>query len=431
MQNNSCMKENVKILEKYNFWNKNILDLGFPRNDYTDKIFNATGNRLIKVLVGQRRAGKSYILRQVADRLIKGGVNPQNILYINKEFTDFDFITDYKDLDALIRTYKEYHKPQGKIWLFIDEIQNIVGWEHLTNSYSQDFSGSYELFISGSNSKMLSGELATLLSGRYITFEILPFSFVEYAGIAEKTLTKQTYVEYMESGALPELFMLPNKETKRNYVSAIKDTVLLRDIIQRHNIKDPKLLEDVFVYLVNNASNLVSITNIVNYFKSNGRKTTYDTVANYIGYIEDTFLIHRVERYDIRGKDTISGNSKYYINDLAFKNYLYSGFGYGIGYKLENLVYLELRRAGYETYVGAMRDKEVDFVAKKGDRVIYLQVAYILADEQTTLREYAPLEAIQDNYEKIVVSLDDLSLPSNQGIKHIRAWELYSLMNEY
>lgn len=424
------MEENVKVLEKYNFWNENIPDLGFPRNYYTDKIFNATGNRLIKVLVGQRRAGKSYILRQVADRLIKGGVDPQNILYINKEFTDFDFITDYKDLDALIKTYKEYHKPRGKIWLFIDEIQNIVGWEHLTNSYSQDFSGSYELFISGSNSKMLSGELATLLSGRYITFEILPFSFVEYAGISEKALTKQTYLEYMESGVLPELFMLPNKETKRNYISAIKDTVLLRDIIQRHNIKDPKLLEDVFVYLVNNASNLVSITNIVNYFKSNGRKTTYDTVANYIGYIEDTFLIHRVERYDIRGKDTISGNSKYYINDLAFKNYLYSGFGYGIGYKLENLVYLELRRAGYEIYVGTMRDKEVDFVAKKGDRVIYLQVAYILADEQTTLREYAPLEAIKDNYEKIVISLDDLSLPSNQGIKHIRAWELYSL-NEY
>jgi predicted AAA+ superfamily ATPase len=422
------MKENIKALEKYNFWNNNVPDLGFPRKDYTDKIFDSTGNRLIKVLVGQRRAGKSYILRQIASRLIEGGVNPRNILYINKEFTDFDFITDYKDLDALIKAYKEQLKPQGKIWLFIDEIQNIEGWERVTNSYSQDFAESYELFISGSNSKMLSGELATLLSGRYITFEILPFSFAEYAGITEKALVKQTYIEYMESGALPELFMLANEETKRNYVSAIKDTVLLRDIIQRHNIKDPKLLEDVFVYLVNNASSLVSITNIVNFFKSNGRKTTYDTVANYIGYIEDTFLIHRVERYDIRGKDTISGNSKYYINDLSFKNYLYPGFGYGIGYKLENLVYLDLRRAGYEIYVGAMRDKEVDFVAKKGDRVIYLQVTYILADEQTICREYAPLEAIQDNYEKMVVSLDDLNLPSNQGIKHIQAWELSHIL---
>ena len=202
----------------------------------------------------------------------------------------------------------------------------------------------------------------------------------------------------------------------------------MRDIIQRHNIKDPKLLEDIFIYLINNASNLISINNIVNYFKSNGRKTTYDTVANYIGYIEDTFLIHKVERYDIRGKETISGNYKYYANDLSFKNYLYPGFGYGIGYKVENLVYLELRRAGYEIYVGAMRDKEVDFVAKKGDRLIYLQATYMLVDEQTIQREYASLEAIPDNYEKIVVSLDDVALPSNKGIQHIQAWKLHRVL---
>lgn len=422
------MKENFAALEQYNFWNGNVPELGFSRKDYTAKIIDSTGSRLIKVLVGQRRAGKSYILRQIASRLIEGGVKPQNIFYINKEFTDFDFITDYKDLDALIKLYKERLKPEGKMWLFIDEIQNIVGWEKVVNSYSQDYSDSYELFISGSNSKMLSGELATLLSGRYINFEVLPFSFTEYCGITEKVQTKQSYIEYMESGGLPELFMLPNNETKRNYISAIKDTVLLRDIIQRHNIKDPKLLEDIFIYLVNNASSLVSITNIVNYFKSNGRKTTYDTVANYIGYIEDTFLVHRCARYDIRGKDTILGNSKYYINDLSFHNYLYPGFGYGIGYKLENLVYLELRRAGYEIYVGVMPDKEVDFVAKRGDRVIYLQVAYILADEHTARREYASLEMIRDNYEKMVVSLDDIMMPSNQGIRHVQVWELNKLI---
>lgn len=171
---------------------------------------------------------------------------------------------------------------------------------------------------------------------------------------------------------------MPNDETKKNYIYTIKDTVLLWDIIQRHNIKDPKLLEDIFIYLINNTSNLVSINNIVNYLKSNGRKTTYDTVSNYIGYIEDTFLIHRAERYDIRGKEAISGNCKYYANDLSFKNWLYPGFGYGMGYKLENLVYLNLRRAGYDVYVGTLRDKEVDFVAKRGDRLIYLQSAYLL-----------------------------------------------------
>jgi predicted AAA+ superfamily ATPase len=306
-------------------------------------------------------------------------------------------------------------------------VQNISGWEHFVNSHSQDFVESCEIFISGSNSKMLSGELATLLSGRYVKFEVFPFSFSEYVGITAQEAVKQTYIDYMESGALPELFALPNDETKRNYISSIKDTVLLRDIIQRHNINDPKLLEDLFVYLVNNASNLVSITNIVNYFKSTGRKTTYDTVSNYIGYIADTFLIHKVERYDIRGKETLAGNCKYYINDLSFKNYLYPGFGYGVGYKLENLVYLELRRAGFEVYVGAMRDKELDFVAKKGDRLIYIQATYLLIDEQTARREYAPLEAISDNYEKWVVSLDDVSLPSNNGIRHIQAWKLCQL----
>jgi hypothetical protein len=245
-------------------------------------------------LVGQRRTGKSYILRQIAHRLIEGGVDPRNIFYVNKEFTDFDFISDYKDLEALLKLYREKLKPEGKVWLFIDEVQNIIGWEHFVNSHSQDFVESYEIFISGSNSKMLSMELATLLSGRYVNFEVFPFSYAEYIGITQKEVQKQSYIDYMESGALPELFVLPNDETKRNYISAIKDTVLLRDIIQRHSIKDPKLLEDVFVYLVNNASNLVSIVNIVNYFKSNGRKTTYDTVANYISYIENTFMIHNM-----------------------------------------------------------------------------------------------------------------------------------------
>lgn len=292
----------------------------------------------------------------------------------------------------------------------------------MINSYSQDYIDSYEVFLSGSNSKMLSGELATLLSGRYIKFQIFPFSFDEYLGITNNENTKQNFIDYMESGGLPELYMLPNEETKRNYISAIKDTVLLRNIIQRHKIKDAKLLGDLFVYLVNNSSNLISITNIVKYFKFNGRTTTYDTASNYIGYIEDTFIIHKAERYDIHGKETLSGNCKYYINDLSFKNYIYPGFGYGVGYKLEILVYLELRRAGYEVFVGALRDKEIDFVAKKEDRIIYIQSSYILSDEQTIQREYSPLQYIEDNYEKYVVSLDEVSFPSNKGIKHIQAW---------
>ena len=416
------MEEKFNAIRKYNFWDEKIPELGYYRADYVEKIFTGTGNRLIKALIGQRRTGKSYILRQLANKLIDSGIYKKNILYINKEYTDFDFIANYIDLDVFVKFYKKQFNISGKIFLFIDEIQNITGWERCINSYSQDFVDAYEIFISGANSKMLSGELATLLSGRYVEFEIFPFSFSEYSGILKKENTKQNFIEYMESGGLPELFNLPNDEIRRNYVSAIKDTVLLRDIIQRYSIKEAKLLEDIFVFLVNNASNLVSITNIINYFKSLGRKTTYDTVSAYIGYMEDSFLIHKSERYNIRGKETISGNCKFYINDLAYKNYLYSGFSYGIGYKLENLVYLTLKRAGYKVYTGVFRDKEVDFVALKDDKILYVQTTYLMVDETTIEREYAPLESLTDNYEKIVVSLDDVRFPQKNGIKHAQIW---------
>lgn len=423
------MEEKFRILEKYNFWKGKPPHQGFLRTDYLNTIRGYCNNKLVKVIVGQRRTGKSYILRQIANDLINNGVHPHNIFYLNKEYIDFDFVNHYIDLEQLIKQYQLALKPQGKIYLFLDEIQNIEQWERLVNSYSQDFTQSYELFISGSNSNMLSGELATLLSGRYVNFEIFPFSFKEYTGITKQNSNKESYINYMKTGGLPELFVLPNEETKRHYVASVKDTVLLRDVIQRHAIKDPKLLEEIFIYLVNNTSNLLSINNITNYLKSKGRKTTYDTIANYIAYIEDTFLMHKVERFDIKGKDTIAGNVKYYSNDLAYKNYLYAGFGYGIGYQLENLIYLELRRSGYEVYIGVLPNKEVDFVAIKADQKLYIQSAYLLIDEPTINREYTSLEAIKDHYPKIVVSLDDISLPINKGIIHLNAWKLYDYLN--
>ncbi|MDD2595138.1 MAG: ATP-binding protein [Bacteroidales bacterium] len=422
------MDERFETLKKYNLWEGNALPIGYLRADYTQKINSYIGNRLVKVLVGQRRVGKSYILRQLAMQLIASGVDKKNIFFLNKEFSDFDFIKTYTDLDELVKLYKRQINPQGRIYLFIDEIQNIEGWEHIVNSYSQDYVDEYEVFISGSNSKMLSGELSTLLSGRYVDFKILPLSYHEYLGIAQKEDIKQSYIDYMQTGGMPELFQLSNEEVKRNYIEALKDTILLKDIIQRYNIKDTKLLEDIFVYLINNAANLLSVRNIANYFKSSGRKTSYDTVAAYIGYIENTYLIHRVERFNIKGKETIAGNCKYYANDLSFNNYLYRGFGYGIGYMLENLVYLELVRGGYNIYVGAIKDKEVDFVAIKGDRTIYIQTTYMLIDKQTIEREYSPLEVIDDSFEKIVVSLDDIAQPSRGGIRNIQAWKLSDIL---
>ena len=418
------MKECFEPIRKFNFWDQQIPNLGFIRSAYMDKIMSYVGNKLVKVLVGQRRSGKSYLLRQIANQLITNGVVPKNIFYINKEFIEFDVVKTYNDLQNLLVYYKNELNPIGKKYLFIDEIQNIDGWERFVNSHTQDFVEQYEIFISGSNSKLLSGELSTLLSGRYVQFEIFTFSFQEYIEFLNIENSKQSYIEYLETGGLPELFSLPNHETKRNYISTLKDSVLLRDIIQRYNIKDPKLLEDLFIFLVNNASNLISINSIIKYYKGLNKKTTYDTISNYIHFIEETFLIHKAERYNIGGKDLISGNCKYYINDLAYKNLLYPGVGYGIGYKLENIIFLELRRAGFEVYVGVEKGKEVDFVAIKGDRKIYFQVAYLIPDESTMEREYNSLETIKDHYEKYVISLDDVQFSSRNGIQHRQAWNL-------
>ncbi|WP_308248043.1 ATP-binding protein [Prevotella sp.] len=422
------MDENIESVKRYNLWFDNTIDCGFPRPLYTANINQYLGNKVVKVLTGQRRVGKSYILRQTAMHLMRQGVSGNNIVFINRELTAFDFIENYKDLDNFIRLYRQELKPEGRIYIFIDEVQDIEGWERVVNSLSQDFTEDYELFITGSNSKMFSGELSTLLSGRYVEFHIFPLSYEEYASVHQLPIGKQSYMQYMADGGYPELVHFQSSDVKRNYISGLKDTVLLKDIIRRYTIRDIRLLEDLFAYLVNNSSNLLSITNITNFIKSKGRKTSYDTVSAYLGYIEEVYLAHRALRYNIKGKETLSGSYKYYMNDLSFKNYLYAGFGYGTGYLLENLVYLELLRHGYDVYVGSIKEKEVDFVAIKNDRTIYVQATYLLIDEHTIEREYAPLELIADNYEKVVVSLDDLQMPSRNGIKHIRAWELSQML---
>lgn len=414
----------INSIRKYNYWDGKPVESGYPRTLYTDKIGQYIGNKLVKVLVGQRRVGKSYILRQIASKLITQGVKSENILYVNKEYMELITLRNAIELEELYKAYRKVLKPKGKVYLFIDEIQYIDEWERFVNSHSQDFAEPCELFISGSNSNLLSGELATLLSGRYVEFEVFSFSYSEYCGITEQSNGSDSYKKYLQSGALPELFNLPNEEMKQNYVSSIKDTVMLRDIVGRYKVKDVKLLDDLFVYLTNSAANIISVTNIIHFFASKKRKTNYETLSTYINYLENSFLIHRAERYNIKGKDTISGNCKYYLNDLSYRNYLYSGYGYGLGYLLENAVYLSLKRAGYQVYVGTIKDTEVDFVAIKGDKKLYLQVTLQLAEEQTFEREYRSLKLIDDNFNKYVVSMDDYKIPTNEGIEHISAWNL-------
>lgn len=423
------MDERIVRIRKYNPWDGNILPAGMERSHYTKKIEQYIGSRLVKVLVGQRRSGKSFILRQLMNGLIQKGVPTQNLFFISKEFIEFNFVEDFMALESLFQCYLNELKPEGKVYLFIDEVQNIKGWERFVNSHSQDFTSDVELFISGSNSKMLSSELATLLSGRYVEFPVYPFRYAEYVQITGKAVNRLSYVEYLKNGGLPGMFELSAIESKMQYVSSVKDTIMLRDIIQRKQneanataVRDAKLLDDIFVYLVSNASNPISIQNIVKYFKSKQRKVAYETVANYIAYIAETFLIHPVMQYNIKGKAVSETPFKYYTNDLSFKNYLYPGIAYGMGYLLENAICLELLRQGFSVYEGTVQDKEVDFVAIKGDRKIYLQCAYMLEDEETRNREYASLLSIKDSYEKWVVTLDEIQYPIHEGIKHIQAW---------
>lgn len=420
----SSMIKTFEKLKKYNYWDNAPISVGFPREIYLQKIDKYLNSNLVKVVIGQRRTGKSYLLRQVIKKLLKKGVDKKNIFYLNKEMVDFDEIQNYKDLKKLIDIYKKQLKIKGEIYYFFDEIQEIEQWEKIVNSLSQDCKNKAEVFISGSNSHLLSGELSTFLSGRYVEFEILPFSFVEYCQHLQKTKNKESFLEYLSSGGLPELFNLSGEEAKRHYVQSLKDTIILKDIVGRRGIKDVVLIDKIFDFLSDNIGNLFSVNSIVKYLNSCKQKTNFETLSNYVRYLEDVFLIHKVERYDIKGKLILGGEKKYYLNDLSFHNYLFSGFDYGLGKKLENIVYLYYRSQGWNVYVGKIGKKEIDFVIEKQNQKKYIQVTHSLITKKVIDREFKNLEKINDSYEKLVISMDDKSLSNKNGIEHKLAWEI-------
>jgi uncharacterized protein len=419
------MLETFNKIKKYNIWDGKELNTGFERSEYLNKISDYIENKIIKVLVGQRRSGKSYLMRQIIHFLrTEKRVNPGNIFYLNKEFTAFNEIISASDLEDLFEVYKKQIHPTGKVYVFLDEVQNIDRWETFVNSYSQDFVNEYELFITGSNSNLLSGELASLLSGRYVEFEIMPFSFSEITGFRNREPNKENFVNYLKTGGLPELLHIEKEEMQRHYVDSLKNTIILRDIVERYNIKDVSLLEDIFKFLMVNIGNLSSVSKIISYFKSKQRKTNYETLSAYIDYLTGTFILQRAERFNLRGKQVLGGECKYYLNDLAFKNYLLGFSPFDIGYNLENYVFLNLKRAGYDVRVGVLNNLEVDFVAQKSDKTLYVQVCYLLNSQKVIEREFGNLLLIKDNHEKIVISMDDMKFSEYEGVKHARPWDL-------
>lgn len=418
------MNDILKALDSINNWNtKPMITQGFIRKAYLNKITKSLNNKLIKVIVGQRRAGKSYIIRQIINYLIEGKrVDPQNIFYLNKEMYEFESINTAVRLAEIVRQYEKEVTPAGKVYLFIDEVQNIADWEKIIVSFAQHPVKDYEVFITGSNATLLSGELASFLSGRYIVFEVFPFSYSEFLGFHTYENQKQNFIKYFETSGLPEIYNIESDEIRKHYFQSLKDTILLKDIMYRHKIRDYVLLEDLFLFLLHNVGNQTSVPAIIKYFKSRNRKTDYSTLSAYLSYMEEAFIVRQSPRYFIKTKELLSGEKKYFINDLGFRNYLFPRLKKDIAAILENIVFSHLRNAGYTVSTGYGNNFEVDFVATKNEFTIYVQVAYLLASEKTIQREFGAFEKINDHFPKYVVTMDDLLMTYSKGIIHENIW---------
>ena len=333
-----------------------------------------------------------------------------------------EFSTSEK-LFEIIDEYKKELKPDKKWFLFIDEIQEIDRWEKAISSILGNPNESVEIFISGSNANLLAGELATYIGGRYVAFEIFPFSYSEFLEIENKKAEQSSFIEYMNFGGMPEIFHLPDEERKKHYIRNLFDSIVFRDVIKRHRIRDVWLLEQLAILLTDMVGGLFSLRKINNTLASMGVKTNIETLGNYLSFFKEAFYIHEAQRYDIRGRRILSGEKKYYLNDPSFKKFFGSSFDPTPGKFLENSVFLHLKREGYDVRVGQLTSGEIDFVAFKGKEIIYIQACYLLSDEKIISREFGNLEKIKDNHPKYVVSLDLLSFGNRNGIIHIPAWE--------
>jgi len=381
---------------------------------------------VVKVLKGMRRVGKSVIMRLLIEQLINSGVPGANILYINKESLEFDALKDYRDL---YRYTGEYFKDgastasskaaAGRKYILIDEIQEIEGWERAVASFLADGLG--DVVISGSNARLLSSELATLISGRYVEIPVYPLTFREFLTFRKDKAgsTEAEFKNYLRYGGLPGIHQLPsNDEVIFSYLNSILNTVLYKDVITRHKIRDASIFDKLVRYLFDNVGNITTAKKIADYFKSQRIRTSVDTVLNYINYVEESLLIDKVPRYDIKGRKLLEFFDKVFLNDIGLRHGLIGYRERDINGLLENIVFKELQARGYKMSIGVIDQMEIDFIAEKqGDRK-YIQVCYSLGSEAAVEREFGNLEKIKDNYEKIVISMDRFFPAERNGIIH-------------
>ena len=386
------------------------------REAYLRQIVPLIDKNLIKVLTGVRRSGKTVLLSQIQDYLLKNGRSKSQIINIsleskkNKKFKDGDVLYEY-----LISACE---KLNAKAYIFLDEIQIVSGWEEVVSSLLVDVD--CDVYITGSNSKLLSGELATLIAGRYIQIHVYPFTLSEAKQMLEQTgkfkSDEELFQNYLKYGGLPMRFSL-EEISLETYLSDTYDAIVVKDIIQRNNIKDTNLLNMILAFLMDNIANPFSARSIVAALKQEGISTTVETVIAYIDYIKKAMVVYSAQRYDIKGKKLLATNEKYYTVDLGLRNCVKASGEIDYNKLYENIVFLELLCRGYDVKVGKTDDYEIDFVAYKGSDILYVQVCYLLASPETVEREFGNLERIKDNYPKYVIS-GDLPDFSRNGIKH-------------
>lgn len=374
------------------------------RDKYLDQLIEVKDLNLIKVITGVRRCGKSTLLLQYKDYLLENGIKDSDILYMSFESAEWYEIKDYKDLYNYIKS--KYHDK--KVYLLLDEVQNVEDWEKAVNSLLVDIN--CDIYITGSNAYLLSSELTTLLAGRVYTINMYPFSFSEYLQINNNTNSQDKYQlfnDYLKYGGMPMLInMKDNERLKTNYLADIKDVVLKKDIIARNKIKDVVFLDNLLRYMSTVIGTLINPSFISDFMKKNGSNIDNETVDKYLKMIENAYFIYRVPRYELKGKQLLKTQGKYYFVDNGLKNVLAGFSSYDTGSSYENIVYMELLRRGYEVYVGKYNDLEIDFVAVSPNEKIYYQVTRSLLSEDVENREKKSLLAINDNYKKIILTMD-------------------------
>lgn len=388
-----------------------------PRLEYLEKIKPFMGKNLIKVLTGQRRVGKSYMLFQIMDEIARQGPET-SILYINKELHDFWDLRTGEDLYRYARAHK---KNDGMTALLIDEIQEIEHFEDPLRSLLAE--GGWDIYCTGSNAELLSGELATYLAGRHIEIEIHPLSYREFLQFHKLENTVESLNNYLRFGGLPYLASIGLTEAVvLEYLKNVQSSILLKDVVAREKIRQIDFLETLLEYLADNVGNLFSATSISKYLKSQRISVPVPTILSYLRALERAFIIRKARRTDIRGMKVFEVGEKYYFEDLGLRNILLGSMGpTEIGKLIENAVYLHLIERGFRVTIGWLDGYEIDFVAEKNDKKIYVQAAYLIVNEDTKKREYGILERVDDNYPKYVVSMDEIPGPVNvRGIRQMK-----------